>query len=65
MIEAARGREVEPILPSVVGTRADHRVLLPWDDGYEDAAADIGSLPPDASLASGNGSRPACQGPGW
>jgi 8-oxo-dGTP pyrophosphatase MutT (NUDIX family) len=46
VIEAARGREIEPILPRVVGTRAEHRVLLPWDDGYEDAAVDIGSLPP-------------------
>jgi 8-oxo-dGTP pyrophosphatase MutT (NUDIX family) len=43
----AAGREtvVEPILPRVAGTREDHRVLLPGDDGYEDAAADVGTLP--------------------
>jgi 8-oxo-dGTP pyrophosphatase MutT (NUDIX family) len=46
VIEAARRREVEPILPRVVGTREDHRVLLPWDDGYEDGVADVDSLPP-------------------
>jgi 8-oxo-dGTP pyrophosphatase MutT (NUDIX family) len=46
VIEAARAREVEPILPRVVGTRADHRVLLPWDDGYEDGETDAGRLPP-------------------
>ena len=46
MVEAARGREIEPILPRVVGTRAEPRVLLPWDEGYEDAAADTDALPP-------------------
>ena len=46
VIEAARDREIEPILPRVVGTREDHRVLLPWDEGYEDAVADVDSLPP-------------------
>ena len=45
VIAAARERPVEPILPRVAGTRADHRVLLPWDDGYEEAVADPGSLP--------------------
>jgi len=34
-LEAARDRVVEPILPRVVGTREDHRVLLPGDPGYE------------------------------
>ncbi|MGH2951024.1 MAG: NUDIX hydrolase [Solirubrobacterales bacterium] len=45
VIEAARDRVVEPILPRVVGTREDHRVLLPGDDGYEDAATDVEGLP--------------------
>ena len=30
----ARGREVEPVLPRVVGAGADTRVLLPGDAGY-------------------------------
>ncbi len=30
----ARGREVEPVLPRVVGEGADTRVLLPGDEGY-------------------------------
>jgi 8-oxo-dGTP pyrophosphatase MutT (NUDIX family) len=46
VIEAARVREVEPILPRVVGTRDDHRVLLPWDEGYEAAASDTDKLAP-------------------
>jgi 8-oxo-dGTP pyrophosphatase MutT (NUDIX family) len=46
VIEAARAREVEPILPRVVGTREEHRVLLPWDEGYEDGATDADKLPP-------------------
>jgi 8-oxo-dGTP pyrophosphatase MutT (NUDIX family) len=37
VVEAARERVVEPILPRVVGTADDHRVLLPWDEGYEQA----------------------------
>jgi 8-oxo-dGTP pyrophosphatase MutT (NUDIX family) len=44
-LAAAPEREVEPILPRVVGTRADHRVLLPGDAGYEDAAPDVNRLP--------------------
>jgi 8-oxo-dGTP pyrophosphatase MutT (NUDIX family) len=35
VIEAARSRIVEPILPRVVGTREDHRILLPGEPGYE------------------------------
>jgi 8-oxo-dGTP pyrophosphatase MutT (NUDIX family) len=35
-IEAHRGREVEPILPKVIGTREDHRVVLPDDPDYPD-----------------------------
>jgi 8-oxo-dGTP pyrophosphatase MutT (NUDIX family) len=33
-IEAHRGREVEPILPKVIGTPEDHRVVLPGDPDY-------------------------------
>lgn len=33
-IEASRGRRVEPILPKVVGTEEDHRVVLPGDPDY-------------------------------
>lgn len=33
-IEAYRDREVEPILPKVIGTPDDHRVVLPGDPDY-------------------------------
>jgi 8-oxo-dGTP pyrophosphatase MutT (NUDIX family) len=33
-IEAHRDREVEPILPKVIGTKEDHRVVLPGDPDY-------------------------------
>jgi 8-oxo-dGTP pyrophosphatase MutT (NUDIX family) len=33
-IEAHRGRAVEPILPKVIGTRDEHRVVLPGDPDY-------------------------------
>jgi 8-oxo-dGTP pyrophosphatase MutT (NUDIX family) len=33
-IEAHRGREVEPILPKVIGTQEEHRVVLPGDPDY-------------------------------
>ncbi len=33
-IAAHRGREVEPILPKVIGTQEDHRVVLPGDPDY-------------------------------
>jgi 8-oxo-dGTP pyrophosphatase MutT (NUDIX family) len=33
-IEAYRGREVEPILPKVIGTPDQHRVVLPGDPDY-------------------------------
>ena len=33
-IEAHRGRAVEPILPKVIGTQEDHRVVLPGDPDY-------------------------------
>ena len=46
VIEAARGRDVQPVLPRVVGTRVKHRIVLPWEEGYDDGAEDIGSLPP-------------------
>ena len=45
VIEAARDRDVQPILPRVAGTVDDHRVLLPWDEGYDDAATDVKDLP--------------------
>jgi 8-oxo-dGTP pyrophosphatase MutT (NUDIX family) len=34
VIEAARDRVVEPILPRVVATRSEHRILLPGDPEY-------------------------------
>ncbi len=33
-LEAHRGKAVEPILPKVVGTKEDHRVVLPGDPDY-------------------------------
>jgi 8-oxo-dGTP pyrophosphatase MutT (NUDIX family) len=33
-IEALRGRTVEPILPKVIGTKEQHRVVLPGDPDY-------------------------------
>jgi 8-oxo-dGTP pyrophosphatase MutT (NUDIX family) len=45
VLAAARDTVVEPILPRVAGTRDDHRVLLPGDEGYDDAAPDVGTLP--------------------
>ena len=33
-LEAARDRTVEPILPKVIGTKDDHRVVLPGDPDY-------------------------------
>jgi len=33
-IEAHRGRGIEPILPKVIGTPEDHRVVLPGDPDY-------------------------------
>ena len=33
-IETFRDREVAPILPKVIGTREDHRVVLPGDPDY-------------------------------
>jgi 8-oxo-dGTP pyrophosphatase MutT (NUDIX family) len=45
VIEAARDRDVQPILPRVAGTVDDHRVLLPWDEGYEDAVTNVKDLP--------------------
>jgi 8-oxo-dGTP pyrophosphatase MutT (NUDIX family) len=46
VLAAAPGRSLDPVLPRVVGTREDHRIVLPWEDGYEDAAADVDSLQP-------------------
>jgi len=33
-IDAHRGRIVEPVLPKVIGTREEHRVVLPGDPDY-------------------------------
>lgn len=33
-LAAHREREIEPILPKVIGTREDHRVVLPGDPDY-------------------------------
>jgi 8-oxo-dGTP pyrophosphatase MutT (NUDIX family) len=33
-IEAHRGQAVEPILPKVIGTPEDHRIVLPDDPDY-------------------------------
>ena len=33
-IAAHRDREVEPILPKVIGTPEEHRVVLPGDPDY-------------------------------
>jgi 8-oxo-dGTP pyrophosphatase MutT (NUDIX family) len=33
-IEAHRDREIEPILPKVIGSKEDHRVVLPGDPDY-------------------------------
>src|ERR1700750_2053568 len=33
-LEAHRGREVEAILPKVIGSKEDHRVVLPGDPDY-------------------------------
>lgn len=46
VLEAARDRVIEPILPRVIGTREDHRVVLPGEEGYEDAVPDPDRLAP-------------------
>jgi hypothetical protein len=33
-LAAFRGQAIEPILPKVVGSREDHRVVLPGDPDY-------------------------------
>jgi 8-oxo-dGTP pyrophosphatase MutT (NUDIX family) len=38
VLDAAPERDLEPILPRVGGTREDHRVILPGEDGYEQAS---------------------------
>jgi 8-oxo-dGTP pyrophosphatase MutT (NUDIX family) len=39
VLAAARDRVVDPILPRVVGTREDYRILLPGEPGYEPKAS--------------------------
>jgi 8-oxo-dGTP pyrophosphatase MutT (NUDIX family) len=34
VLDAYRGQAIEPILPKVVGTKEDHRVVLPGDPDY-------------------------------
>ena len=46
VIEAARTARSSRSCPGCRAPASDHRVLLPWDDGYEDAASDLDSLPP-------------------
>jgi 8-oxo-dGTP pyrophosphatase MutT (NUDIX family) len=38
VLDGAADREVEPILPRVTGTREDHRIILPGEEGYEEAS---------------------------
>jgi 8-oxo-dGTP pyrophosphatase MutT (NUDIX family) len=45
VIAAAPGERVEPLLPRVAGTRANHRILLPTDEGYDQAVTDVTDLP--------------------
>jgi 8-oxo-dGTP pyrophosphatase MutT (NUDIX family) len=45
VIAAAPGDRVEPLLPRVAGTRANHRILLPTDEGYDQAVTDVSNLP--------------------
>jgi 8-oxo-dGTP pyrophosphatase MutT (NUDIX family) len=35
-LDAHRGKEVEPILPKVIGTAEEHRIVLPGDPDYPD-----------------------------
>jgi 8-oxo-dGTP pyrophosphatase MutT (NUDIX family) len=48
VLAAAPGDAVEPLLPRVAGTRRDHRILLPTDEGYDQAATDVTDLPNEA-----------------
>ncbi len=45
VLAAAPERSMDPVLPRVVGTRERHRIVLPWEDGYDDAADEIEGLP--------------------
>jgi len=46
VIDTARRRRIEPIVPRVIGTRTDHRIVLPWEEGYDGAVTDPGKLAP-------------------
>jgi 8-oxo-dGTP pyrophosphatase MutT (NUDIX family) len=48
VIAAAPGDAVEPLLPRVSGTRANHRILMPTDEGYAEAVTDVRDLPDEA-----------------
>jgi 8-oxo-dGTP pyrophosphatase MutT (NUDIX family) len=45
VIAAAPGDRVEPLLPRVIGTRDNHQILLPTDEGYDQAVTDVKELP--------------------
>lgn len=36
VMEAAADRDLEPVMPRVVGTRDDHRIVLPGEPGYDE-----------------------------
>ncbi len=44
VLGAAPERSMDPVLPRVAGTRENHRILLPWEEGYADAAPEPGGL---------------------
>jgi 8-oxo-dGTP pyrophosphatase MutT (NUDIX family) len=48
VIAGAPGDAVEPLLPRVSGTRANHRILLPTDEGYAEAVTDVRVVPDEA-----------------
>lgn len=48
VMAAAPGDRVEPILPRVTGTRKNHRILLPTDEGYDQAVTEVTDLPDEA-----------------
>ena len=45
VLVAAPQRSLEPVLPRLVGTRDHHRIVLPWENGYEEAVGDVEGLP--------------------
>ena len=45
VLAAAPEQTMDPVLPRVVGTREQHRIVLPWEDGYDGAANELEDLP--------------------